>query len=1157
MFKLKDSFKTHDDNLQPYTMRAERHTEILDMHSGVDDRGFSLRSIGNRYLFNAPCMSDFEYSMTYAYTFMEEYNPAFNLIWGYDLKRRKGYGLRFEYSLTGGMKVSYISINRMAIVTLKQIHLSEFKTEEEKNVELYIMVTGGNLTGNVGGIEFDFDIDNVCGNVAIERDNFIGEFIMKDFSLSTGDTFKEEVILSENTVEIPLTEGGDIPYKFSYAVTKIENMYFLDTKLFGGTASRKVNREDRPGQYVAEKDFMDTPYVIARGEGKEKKYYIFNGLKVICDPNIFWECQKKLFGHPDMPIECRFLLDNMTNVETVSFGYNNLDCTGYSVQSGAGEHIFDKNGNLIYSGSPLGESIFELLSPEDKYATTLIPMGAYKRDEIIKHLATNHYFHIDEDISLTFSLKTKLEPEYITVKAEIRDVYDSETIKAFECDKVVDAWKFGYNRVLVNIVSNPLPLGLYRAVFTVFYGTGIYKRYDKIFEVFDKDAKISPAQASGLPYVFSMPNEQKWLARNTFDLWTPKASCDIGHYISCITDTPIEAKERRVWEVIKPFGREWFAWVSDRTCLDWSWDSHKEVIANCDYLYVPAKTEVFPLRNDLYLAKTYQNPEFRQYLHEFMDLNPQFAEKMLYKKTESKDYTAAPIFDESGKIPVYKDFTYEHLNNLMEVCHEEWMSFALNKLLENFREQNVELKKLNPNFKRTAYGPFNQYVTPTLSYHTIKAFGNLPYNTLSDEVYTGFAIFEDYPASCAYQTYRGAFGAMTIMLHCPNLRLYPEQYKGSKIGGCIDGAVKFSHAPMGKYIMPEYFNTTHAFEFVYNTPHKTADGYRYWDTYGFHRPDFPVRFWDRLVKDWKTAVDRKPAKPTRTMAMITEYFDSEDIYDGQIINFHGHTNIYNTSEDSHGYIYECVREAGLNAPFALKFDTVCDLSESECDVLVLPTLKYADKDVTEKIRSLYEKGVSLFAVSDVDGLEDIFGVKKNPCRKMIDTLVCKCGQTEGIYPNEADFKYEADGAEVIIASLDGTPVLMRKNNAVLLNAAANTLGHECFLGAAGKGRKNVSVLLRKVMKDVLRDISSPEVIGENVGVTCFEDENGAKHILCIDYTEYTNDMKDKKLAVVKLNGNIKEISSEREFSALKDADGNIRQLRFEINVHESVMFDIV
>ena len=140
---------------------------------------------------------------------------------------------------------------------------------------------------------------------------------------------------------------------------------------------------------------------------------------------------------------------------------------------------------------------------------------------------------------------------------------------------------------------------------------------------------------------------------------------------------------------------------------------------------------------------------------------------------------------------------------------------------------------------------------------------------------------------------------MTILLHCPDLKLYPEQYKGGP-GGCIDGAVKFAHAPMGKNNPPLYFNTTHAFEFVYNTPRKTEDGFAYWTSYGFHRPDFTPDMTNKLARDWGTVNRIKPSKPLKTTAMITEYYDEEDIYDGSIINYHGHTNIYNRSEEGHG-----------------------------------------------------------------------------------------------------------------------------------------------------------------------------------------------------------------------------------------------------------------
>ena len=1055
MFKMIDTFVACDDNKQPYSLATERHTEIMDLHAAVDEHGFSLKSIGNRFVVNTPGLCHFDFSIKFFYTFMEEYDPTFHVLFGYDTKTRCGYGLRFIYRLGGGMEVSYIRLEKMKVTVLEMQQLQGFCIGEEEDAFLQLTYDGQTLSGELDGQTFSFAAEGICGKIALERKNFIGEFVIREFSVTSEDDFTETILLPEQTVDIPLLEGGDIPYRFTYSIKKINEVCYLETALGGGTATRPVNREDRPGQYVAELDTLTSPFVTVRGDGWEQKFNIFTGEKRICDPNLFWKCLKRFFGHPELPIRNRFVLKEAfaAEVQTISFGYKSLVCRGYISQAGGpSEFIFDKEGRLLYEGQALEESIFDLYSPDDKFATTLIPTNAYKHEEILHHLKTNHYFHKDEDISLTLSVKTKLKPEHFTVKAEICDVYESAVLKKFSPSFAVHEWQFGYKELCACVKSAALPVGVYRVVFTVFYGDGVYRRYNKVFEVFDAESHISPAQESGLPYVFSMPNEQKWLMRNSFDLWNPKPSCDVGHFISCVTDTPIEAETRRVWEVIKPFGREWFAWLSSRTCLDFSMESHPEVVANSDYLYVPAKTEVFPLRNDLYLVKTYQNPEFRKYLHEFLNEHPDIKEKLLYKEPEQEEveYERAPIFDESGQIPIYKSFTYEHLKDLLDTCHAEWFRFVNKKLLENFREQNAEIKKLNPNFKRTAYGPFNNYITPTLSYHTIKAFGNLPYESLHDEVYTGFAIFEDYPASCAYQTYRGAFAVMTILLHCPKLVLYPEQYKSS-VGGCIDGAVKFSHAPMGAYNLPYYFNTTHAFEFVFNTPHKTEEGYKYWTTYGFHRPDFSPALWDALVRDWKTVLDAKPEKPLRTMGMITEYYEEEDIYDDSIINFHGHTNLYNTSEEAHGYLYECVREGGLNAPFAMKFDALKSLTATECDVLVLPTLHYATDDAKAEIRHLHREGVALFAVSDVDGLEDIFGVVCRPEKKYIHTLFAANGEEEEIYPNEASFKYQANGAEVLLAADDGAPVLMKHGNAVLLNAAVSTLGHECFEGAAGKG----------------------------------------------------------------------------------------------------------
>lgn len=1159
MFILDDNFKTHDDNLQPYSFSVERHTEIEDLHASVDERGFVLKSIGNRFILNSPRLNNFELNIKFGYTFLAEFNPVFNVLFSYDKKTRCAQGLKVTYDLGGRLIFTLINLDRMKITECESVCIDEFEISEGDITELRIKCKGNMLFVSLSDKLFKFDIKDNKGYIALERKNFIGELIIKEITLLSDDDLSETEIVPVQKVRIPLTDGGDIPYEFSYKISKIDDNCYLDVRLGGGTATRKLNREDRPGQYVAEKDTLVSPYTIIRNN-KEKKFYLYNGRRTICDPNIFWECQKILFNHPDMPIERRFLLKNFEINEntSVSYGYESFSCSGYANQAGGpSEYIFDLDGNMLYSGNALTESICELYSPDDKYAVGLIPKNAYRYDDIITHLRGNHYFHIDEDISLTLSFKTRLYLEAVSIRAEIRDVYDSEVLECFEPKIKCGKWQFGYSELRVEVNSKPLKLGVYRIVFIISYGDSIYKEYNKVFEVFDKDSRVSPAVASGLPFVFSMPNEQKWLASNTFDLWNPKPSCDTGHFISCVTNTPIEATEYRIWEVIKLFGREWFAWLSDRTCLDPSIELYPEVVKNTDYLYVPAKTETFPLRNDLYLVGTYQNPKFRKYLHEFMELNPDIAEKLLYKIPEKEEfvYEKQKEIDESGEVKEYKAFTYEHLRNLMEVCHAEWMRFANGKILEAFKVQNGELKKLNPNFKRSSYGPFNTYVTAPLSYHTIKAFGNLPYNTLSDEVYTGFAVFEDYPASCAYQTCRGAFAAMTILLHCPNLRLYPEQYEGFPLGGCIDGAVKFSHSPMGKFDIPLYYSTTHALEYVYNTPRLTDEGFVYWNTYGFHRPDHSIDMWNEEVRGWKTVLDVKPKRPLKTMAMVTEYYEEEDSYSDEISTLHGHTNMVNTSEEIHGYIYETVRKNGFNTPFALKFDTLRKLTKDDCDVLVLPTLRYCSEEAKKEIRRLYDEGVSLVASSHVDGLEDIFGVKGKTISTESNTLILG-NEEEDIYPFDVKFNYESDGAETLMTIQDGTAVIFKNDRAILFNASIGRLGYECFEGMEGKQRKNVSKLMEKAVCNAISDLSNPLVRGENVGVTLFESQKGTKHLLCIDYSKYLNAETDKNTAIVKFDMPIKDISVDRNITKVRDKDGYIREIRFDMRVHEAVMFTL-
>ena len=1159
-FYIYEDFSVADENKQPYSFETERHTEIDDFHAKVENSEFQLNSIGNRFIAKTPALSEFGVEFKFGFNMLYEFNPKFNVIFHYNKKTRKGMGLRFIYDLSHKMHIAYISIDKMNIEVIEEITIDNLLIEEDKRYTISIDVKAGKLFGTVEDKNFEFSVDAGNGYIAVERKNFIGQMFIKDFALTGYAEMDVTELNEEISVDIPLLNGGDIPYVLTWQFIKINEVVYMDYSLSGGTASRKLNREDRPGQYAVERDRLTSPYIKLNSADKEKKFYIFNGPQMIIDPNVYWECLKEYWKMPEFPVKRRVRVgENIINkLETVTYGYEDFVATGYALQStGANEFVYDKNGELLYEGPMLGDNIYELCSPHDKKAVSFVPEDCYNKDEVISHLKNNHYFTVDEKINLTFFMRTKLNVDGIEIKAEIRDIFDRDVINAFTPDVTVSDWKFGYKEISLSITNECMPEKLYRAVFLIYYGGKLIETYSRVFEVFDKNTDVSPAVASGLPYVFSMPNEQKWLSRNSFDLWNPLPSCDVEHYISCVTDTPIEAERKKVWESIKPFKREWFVWLEARTCRDWE-KGHPDCIKYSDYMYYPAPVELYPLRNDLYKLKAYTyNADFRLILRDFLEENPKIKEQLSFTLPDAEDDTEniRMLVDETGVNRAEDVITEDNLKELLDLCHVEWFDFATKRLRENIRKQNEEFKKINADFKRSAYGPFNQYVNSTLSYHTIKSFGMIPDETLSEDVYTGFAIFEDYPYSCAYQTYRGIFGLMTTLLYVPELVIYPEQYKGGW-GGCIDGAVKFSHAPMGAYTMQPYQNSTHAFEFVFNSPHRTSQGYKYWDTYGFHRPDFPLEFWDKLTKDWKYVIDYKPQKPLKTVGFIAEYTDEEDILDIDIDTLEKSAALKNRSEDSHGILYDRCRKAGLNAGFAMKFETLEFLSAEETDILIVPSLKNAGENVAKQLRRLYNEGVALVAVSDVTGLEDIFGVSENKRNVNVDTLIYD-DETEFVYPKYTEFYYDENGAEVILCAND-EPVILKKDRAVLINANLADIGFECFEGTAGKGRKNISELTKSVLESILRSLTNQYAVGENVGITLFETEKKQTVLMAIDYSHNDNVIKGEKTAVVSIDMNdVKEVKSDREIICVSNKAGALRELRFNILPHETVFIELI
>ncbi len=1170
MFQLFDPFRSYDANRQPYSFTVERHTETDNLHAGVRPRfadghspdggidnsvlGFSLKSVGNRHILHTPRFADGLFETAFCVTFLKEIDPEFTVYVRYDETTRTGEGVRLHFGLNGVLTASLVRLQGSSAETM-DTQSTAFALTDSEFVPLSITIAPEQVSCRVGGAEFVFSLTKGRGRLAIERGNFIGELILKQIGFVSPEEFASRSILPATTAEIPMINGGSIPYRFTWQLDEIDGEYYLRCGLDGGTKTRPVNKSNRRGQYVAEIDWMDDPYVGICTGGKDQRFELSLGTNGFVDPNNYWDCLAPYFGDTELPLEGCFRL-NMPHVDEVSailFGYRKLRCRNYSAQMGAREFRFAPDGRLLYHGeAPDGRDICNLYSPFDKYAVTAIPADCCRRVEVVEHFKYNHYFEISEQIRFTLEFATTKDSDYFSAEAVLWNAYETEKLAQCITDLTEGCREFdrfpcvnGYHVLWADAAFAPLPVGVYQVEFRILYGGQEYHRVSHTFEVFDRNSEQNPALASGLPYVFSMPNEHKWLEHNSFDPWSPARSCDVEHYIACVTDTPIEAEARRTWELLPMFKREWFAWVGPRTCNDFRSERHHIVLQHADYTYYGMDSgiedwlgacSIFPFRPDLWEYSRMRNPFQKKLLKEFFAAHPEAAETL--------DYTPS---DKTMPVDVFDRF--------MSRYHQEWKALVVERTTDIFRTQNQELAALNPRIRRAMYGPVSTYVTPNLTAKTLPLFGLPCDERLTDTVYTGFAILEDYPYSCSYQPWRGAFLLMTLLPHTPGLRIYPEQYSGG-MGGCIDGAVKFAHAPMGKYDLPAHQNASHAYEFVYNTAHLTADGFRYWDTYGFHRSDRSSAYMRQEGAAWGHVVRSKPVRPLRTMAFAVDYADSDDVFRSFALDTGRRHVMYNISEAGCGLLHECSRTAGLPNGFGVRMRDFALLNRDNCDILVLPSLADAAPETLEEIRRLYHAGVNLVAVSDVSGLEDLFGVKSCPAHARVTEIHCN-EKTEYVYNMDADFRYAPCSAQVLLTSNNGLPAVLATERTLLINTDVNNLGCEdigktCVCSAP----HFVGELLPQLLQQELNRLSRPLAQGgDRTGVTLFETADGRTELMVTDYAPFDNIPRTEREVAVRLNLDVADVRSDRPLF-IGRKNGTVREIRLRLKSHETAFVEL-
>ena len=296
-------------------------------------------------------------------------------------------------------------------------------------------------------------------------------------------------------------------------------------------------------------------------------------------------------------------------------------------------------------------------------------------------------------------------------------------------------------------------------------------------------------------------------------------------------------------------------------------------------------------------------------------------------------------------------------------------------------------------------------------------------------------------------------------------------------------------------------------------------------------------------------MDYKPKRPLRSIAYIADYSGDRDkiIPEG---------SFYNQSESGQTIVYECARESGVPGGFGIKPEDLETLTERDCDLLVVPSLKGANRRYIDNIRRLYNAGVNLIAVSDVTELEDIFGVAVSNESETV-TSVEYNGKTEFVYNTDADFRYKPKKAKASVSANGSLPAVITTERTALINTSLINLGcadKEKMMES--KGGFIVGSLIREALADEVKRLSKPLVFGKNVGTTLFEDENGSTVLLAIDYSPFDNAVRGAKEAVVEINmPDINDASGDIPVKTAK-VSGSIREIRFKINPHGFVFIKL-
>lgn len=1108
----RETFAIETDGL-PGGWYVEQNTDMPQVPAiQCGDHCVELLSAGNKFLPVIPDTADcrVRFSAKINYAAAEQFGII--VCFGYDSFSGRGQYVRFlNPPRTDEVQVEY-GTTALNIFTPQEIRKIQVDREIfDQTLDFELTVKGVWLEIRMfNQYEIRFSIRRGTGKIAFAREHFWD--VLKITRLEIEGTLPEKIPVPVSFT-VPMPDAPTwYPIFCDVTLTDYGNCFDADLSFHGGVAETEAGEGNYHGLRA---DLLTRPYLKVLTADRTEKHVVYNRTLVLVPPGIAPKyLYMIIYEKPDWPFRRKIRFMKPAGQFDLAVGFENYHHnTLPDLEMNNAETMFTPRGKILYTGASVEEKSARLIcfhSQPEKEIIGKLPKSDPRYAQAVKFAQVNHYFFEREAAQFKITLAV---PDELPVRYEVI-LEDAFLRKIRELDFTSKKRKFRLGvRTLKQIELDVEPLtnltgGVYHLrVRSNDPSVNPLEDYCP-FEVMSRKAGAPPPPLlSGLPFLYDSRTETRGLMTDAFDPWK-NAQMNNGHYISCANFLPPAARKYKVYSTIKAYGRKNYAWIGSRCLDDASIEGNLDIIKKADYVNI---NEHLSCAN-LTWGSSYQGKRLEMLIDFLSELkDAEFDLRAMRKMLRANRILPA-----------------ETTRKVFEKYWEEWLDYVNEKSGKKAHDLLKKLRKDNPDLKMSLYGPFSIYAGALKGPEALRI--------TCRERFTpdliAFWQYEDYPVSCGYGLERGLYQLTASLMALPGSRIYPEIYTGGKLKqGCPDGAVFYASPPFGISWKDrsEKTLTRQIANFAFASGHLMSDGFHFWDKRGFQACRFTRRWFEAILRIWPYVLEHPADCPLRSAAYISSEASRRAC--GKVlteITLDWFIDTRKTATEDVPYIYECAAKAGVCAGFQVSDENLGKLTPDQADTLVLPPLRGMSDRTLKRIRALHDAGVNLIGHENVDGLEDLFGVRDTGVMKRVTEVVptgkfC-AGMNEYCDDPRCAGSYAADGAEILLNAEIPVLTLQRnaKASAAFFNVPPHLVREDRLRQKVCSGRNGISRLMETAAGGLMKSFSQTGIsISSGRLIACHTKDGATLVIVANPDDEHALETRIAIRNSAGLNGNLK------------------------------------